>query len=61
VIVFYWNYAELNSLKPFTAKLNINKGDFIMNLETQERILKVKKLRLKLADRCRNLTDGKRG
>ena len=37
-----------------------------MNLETQERILKVKKARLNLAERiyaeeCRNLTDGKRG
>ncbi len=38
-----------------------------MKLETQERILKIKKARLKLAERiadvaeCRNLTDGKRG
>lgn len=28
-----------------------------MKLETQERIIKAKKLRLKLAEKCRNLTD----
>lgn len=28
-----------------------------MTLETQERIVKAKKLRLKLAEKCRNLTD----
>lgn len=32
-----------------------------MNLETQERILKVKKARLANIKNCRNLTDGKRG
>ena len=32
-----------------------------MTLENQERILKIKKLRLKLAEKCRNLIDGKRG
>ena len=32
-----------------------------MKVATQERIAKVKKLRLKLGERCRFLTDGTRG